>query len=126
MVTSAAMLMDGNEKLALNVVQPAVCRETLSWQESPEVDHIFPQSVFRPKFPLLVDDIGNLAFLGKLRNIRKSDEMPADYFAAESNDALRDNFLITDRALLAPERFEEFVNVRRETIVARVRSVLGR
>jgi hypothetical protein len=124
--TSAEMLMDDNEKLTLNLIQPAVCRETLSWQESPEIDHIFPQSVFRPKFPLLVDDIGNFAFLGKLRNIRKSDEMPADYFASESDDALRDNFLIPDRALLAPERFEEFVKVRRELIVARVRHVLGR
>jgi hypothetical protein len=124
-VTSAEML-DGSEKLALNIVQRTLCRETISWQESPEVDHIFPQSVFRDKYPHLVDDIGNLAFLGKLRNIRKSAEMPADYFAAETNDTLRDNFVISDRALLSPDRFEEFVKTRRELIVERVRNVLGR
>lgn len=123
--TTAAMI-DDDIKLALNLVQPTVCRETLSWQESPEVDHIFPQSVFRPKFPLLVDDIGNLAFLGKLRNIRKSDEMPLDYFKEESDETLRDNFAIADRALLHPDRFEEFVRTRRELIVTRIKAALGR
>lgn len=123
--TRAAMVQD-DIKLALNLVQPTVCRETLSWQESPEVDHIFPQSVFRPKFPVLVDDIGNLAFLGKLRNIRKRDEMPLDYFKDESDEALRDNFAIANRALLHPNRFEDFVSARRELIVTRIRAALGR
>lgn len=125
LITSDVML-DGYEKLSLNIVQRTVCRETVSWQESPEVDHIFPQSVFRPKFGDLVDNIGNLAFLGKLRNIRKSADMPANYFKDETDETLRDNFLIADRSLLCPEKFEEFVAQRRSLIVERIRAELGR
>lgn len=123
---TTAQMLEGNEKLALNIVQPTVARETLSWQESAEVDHVFPQSIYRPKFPLLVDDIGNLSFLGKLRNIRKSDEMPAEYLKGESDRALADNLVISDRSLLSDAKFEEFVNKRRELIIERVKAALGR
>ncbi len=107
------LVWDGQEAAGSNPVAPISIL--------PEI-----QSVFRPKFPLLVDDIGNLAFLGKLRSIRKSDDMPADYFASESDDTLRDNFQILDCGLLASGRFEEFVRVRRELIATRVRNALGR
>jgi CRISPR/Cas system Type II protein with McrA/HNH and RuvC-like nuclease domain len=57
-----------------------VCRESLSWQVKAEVDHIFPQSRYRDRFPELIDDIGNFAYLGKLRNIRKYNDLPWEYF----------------------------------------------
>lgn len=125
-VQSSSEMLNNNPRLALNIAQPTICKTTLSWQENPEVDHIFPQSVFRMKYPSLVDDIGNLAYLGKLRNIRKSDDMPMDYFMDVSDTELRDNYLIPDRALLTPERFEEFVANRRGLILERVREFLGR
>lgn len=106
---------------------PAICRTfSLSWQESAEVDHIFPQSVMRPKYGDLVDDIGNLSYLGKLRNIRKSAAMPADYFKDVKDDELLSYHLIGDRDLLAPDRFEDFVKARREKILAAVKAFLGR
>lgn len=122
--TSAAML-NWNPRLALNIAQPGVARETVSWQSTPEVDHVFPQSVYRPKHGELVDDIGNLAYLGKLRNIRKSAQLPAEYLGTLSDAQLRDEFLIDDRALLEADRFEDFVMARRDYIVARVRDFLG-
>ncbi len=125
-IETSATMLNWNPRLALNIVQRGVARETLSWQSSPEVDHIFPQSLYRPKYGDLVDDIGNFAFLGKLRNIRKSNTPPSDYFKDVSDAALRDEYLIDDRALLAADRFEEFVAARRERIVARAREFLGR
>jgi hypothetical protein len=125
LVTTAEMLND-NPRLALNIAQPTAAKESLSWQESPEVDHIFPQAVLRPKYGDLVDDIGNFSYLGKLRNIRKNDGMPADYFKDTPDEELRNNHLIADRSLLAEEKFEEFVRVRRELILANVKAVLGR
>jgi hypothetical protein len=119
-------MLNAHPSLALNVAQPQVCRETLSWQERPEVDHIFPQSIFRPRFPELVDDIGNLAYLGKLRNIRKSDEMPSIFFAGVSDEDLWDQFLIENRTLLVENRFVDFVTTRRQQIVERVKAFLGR
>ena len=112
--------------LALNIAQPAVARSTLSWQERAEVDHIFPQSVYRPLFGNLVDDIGNLAYLGKLRNIRKSAEEPLSYFEDTPANELKEDFHIEDRSLLARDKFEKFVEAQRTRLVGEVRTFLGR
>lgn len=122
--TSVEMLND-NRTLALNIVQPSVVRETYSWQSRPEVDHIFPQSTYFLAYPELVNDIGNLAFLGKLRNIRKSNQEPWEYFAEVSDEALQEEFLI-DRRLLSKDKFPEFVEARRSRILSSVRDFLGR
>ena len=83
------------------------------------------QSVYRERYPEVVDDIGNLAYLGKLQNIRKNKILPWDYFADCSDDELLTDYLI-DRSLLADDRFENFVTDRRARILERVRSYLGR
>lgn len=125
--TSTTLEMLNNmPRLALNIAQPTVCRETLSWQEQAEVDHIFPQSKVRSKHPLLVDDVGNFAYLGKLRNIRKSNHMPADYFKDVSDEELREDYLIDDRSLLAEDRFADFVQARRNRLVEKAKAFLGR
>jgi hypothetical protein len=118
-------MLNWNVPLALNIVQPRVCRESLVWQAQAEVDHIFPQSRYRERYPDLVDDIGNKAYLGKIRNIRKHAEPPWEYFKDTPDNELDRDFLI-DRRLLADERFEEFVRVRRGRIAAAVREFLGR
>ena len=123
-VTDAEML-NSHQSLALNIVQPGVCRETYAWQARQELDHIFPQSIYRARHLWLVDDIGNKAFLGKLRNIRKSNQPPWEYFADVNDADLKLDFLV-DRRLLADDSFEEFVNSRRESIVAAVKEFLGR
>jgi hypothetical protein len=120
-----AQMLNWNPRLALNIAQPGVARATSSWQSTPDVDHVFPQSIYRPKHGALVDDIGNLAYLGKLRNIRKSNQPPAEYLGKFTDAELRDDFLIDDRALPGEERFEDFVAARRERVVARVRDFLG-
>lgn len=124
-VTTTLEMLNDEPRLALNVAQPKAAQDTLSWQEKAEVDHIFPQSVMRPKHGDLVDDIGNFSYLGKLRNIRKSDSMPADFFKDVNDEELRNYYLIGDRSLLAPDRFQEFINIRRELILAAVKAFLG-
>jgi len=111
--------------LTLNLVQPQVRRETMSWQEKPEVDHIFPRSRYGSQYPTLVNDIGNFAFLGKLRNIRKSNQNPWEYFADIDSQELLDDYLI-DKELLREDSFEALVSDRRERILKRVRNLLGR
>jgi len=124
-IETTAEMLNLNHNLSLNIVQPAVCRDTLSWQVRTEVDHIFPQSVYREKFPDLVDDIGNLAYLGKLSNIQKSAKQPWEYFEGISDEKLRGDFLI-ERSLLTENSFEEFVRARRDLIITKVRESLGR
>jgi hypothetical protein len=124
-IATSAEMLKWNPRLALNIVQPGVCRETLAWQVKAEVDHIFPQSIYRPRYGDLVDDIGNLAYLGKLRNIRKNDQLPWEYFEKVSDEELERNFLV-QRSLLADDKFEEFVATRRELITTSVKQFIGR
>jgi hypothetical protein len=104
----------------------AAARETLSWQEEPQIDHIFPQAQYRMDHGDLVDDVGNLAYLWRLRNIRKSDQPPWEYFHDVSDSELYDQVLIPDRTLLAVDRFTTFVERRRELILEKVRGFLDR
>ena len=124
LATDAAML-NSNQTLALNIVQPGVCRKTFAWQAKPELDHIFPFSLYWHRYPDLANDIGNMAFLGKLRNIRKSNQPPWEYFADVPDSELDQDFLV-DRKLLAHDKFEEFVTSRRARIVAAATEFLGR
>lgn len=125
-ITSVPEMLGWNVRIVLNIAQPNTARDTLSWHERAEVDHIFPQSVYRPIFGDAVDDIGNYAYLGKLRNIRKSNEEPSSYFKDTSDEELLRDFLIEDRALLAPEKFLEFTERRRALLLQVVRDFLGR
>ena len=124
-IDTSAELLNSNQKLALNIVQPSVVRQTYSWQAKPELDHIFPYSTYAFRYPELVNDIGNMAFLGKLRNIRKSDQPPWEYFADVPDNVLKKDFLV-DRSLLTEDKFEEFVMARRESILDDVKEFLQR
>jgi hypothetical protein len=81
-------MLNLNPRLALSIVQPGLAAD-LSWQVAAEVDHIFPQSTDRARFPDLVDDTGNLAYLGKLRNIGKNNQSPWAYFKDISEEETR-------------------------------------
>ncbi len=118
-------LLNWNKKLSLCIALPQAAKETLSWQERAEVDHIFPQSVYRPKYGSLVDDIGNLAFLGKLRNIRKNDQEPSDYFKNISKTELETEFYIDSLDDLIPSNFQSFVENRRKKILTTVKEFLN-
>jgi hypothetical protein len=54
---TTAEMLNANPRLALNIVQRGAGKNSLSWQA--KADHIFPQSIYRERFPELVDDIGN-------------------------------------------------------------------
>jgi hypothetical protein len=125
-IKTTAEMLSWDPRLALNIAQPQAAKDTISWQEKAEVDHIFPQSEYRPTHGDLVDDIGNLSYLGKLRNQRKNAKDPWDYFKDVPDTELREDFLIADRALLAKEKFPEFVEQRRALVLAKVKEFLGR
>jgi hypothetical protein len=91
----------------------------------------------------LPPEAGNLAYLGKLRNIRKSAEEPSIYFKRTSADELteelvtkdftemqtkelRENLLIEDSSLLVKDCFKEFIERRRSRVLESVRAFLGR
>ena len=110
-------------------VRDRVIRQLLGRSEPPpgnDPTWTVDLEVERPKHGDLVDDIGSLSYLGKLRNIRKSDAIPADYFKDVSDEELSSYHLIGDRTLLSPDRFEDFVKARREAVVVAVKEFLRR
>jgi hypothetical protein len=124
-VTTTIDMLNWHPRLALNIVQPAAARDPLSWQEKAEVDHVFPQSVYRSNHPTMIDDVGNLAYLGKLRNIRKSAEEPAVYFANTPDVELRDALLVDSRSWLSTNNFQHFVEQRRARVLDVAKRFLG-
>ena len=123
---TTAEMLQWNTALALNIAQPVAAKDTLSWQEAAAGrSHSSRRPCTVPIYGDLVDDIGNLAYLARLRNIRKNADAPWDYFKDVSDTELRDDFLVDDRSLLAHERFNEFVEKRRVLILKRVREFLG-
>src|ERR1035441_658871 len=93
-----------------------------------EQDHIFPKSALKklgvPE--LLRDDVGNLRYLAKTRNILKSDVLPEENldFYGHEDPELSELFVKALRKL-STESYSRFCSARRERIHAKVRSFLG-
>ena len=114
--------------LVLNIVQGGVSEIQKKRGWSLEQDHIFPKSTLT-KLGVperLRDDVGNLRYLAKTRNILKSDVLPEenlDFYGHEDPD-LHELFF---RALrnLSTESYSRFCSARRERIHDKVRTFLG-
>jgi uncharacterized protein with ParB-like and HNH nuclease domain len=133
-VDVAPRIINSNEYLILNMVY-LFSNKMVNFQpklngNSPEIDHIFPKSKMSRKYKYpssLVNNIGNYMFLEKTLNIEKTNRMPEEYFP----DAVKDqpefftrNIIPPDPDLHKPEKFEDFVNRRRNGIFEIVKSVL--
>lgn len=129
-----ADIVDGNTHLILNLLY-LFNNQIINFQpklngNSPEVDHIFPKSKMSRtyKYPSsIVNNIGNYMFLEKSLNISKNNRLPEDYFPEaikEQADFYDRNFICADPKLHKPEKFEQFVNERREIIFTTIKDVL--
>lgn len=105
---------------------------------TPEVDHIVPQSWLRRRYKEagrepaddLINNVGNYRLLEKDENRDKTDELPDVYYAAAAaNETFRKrHFIEPDVALgreLTIEQYEAFVRVRRRALFDRIKAVLS-
>jgi hypothetical protein len=83
--------------------------------------HRFEEQVIREYPPAVTSGYPST----RPRNQRKNAKDPWDYFKDMPGDELDRDYLV-DRSLLAADKFEEFVNVRRKRIVRVVGEFLGR
>jgi hypothetical protein len=60
--------------------------------------------------------LGNLTFIDRGRNEQIGDSMPEDYLPTIDSRVLEEHFIPTDRLLWKPERYEEFIERRMDTI----------
>jgi hypothetical protein len=114
--------------LILNVVQGGVYEIPKKRGWSLEQDHIFPNSVLtKLGVPDEVkDDVGNLRYLAKTRNILKSATMPdasLEFYGSDERE-LHQLFAAAVQDLTA-ESFTAFCTARRQHIFKKVRVFLG-
>jgi len=114
--------------VVLNVVHGGVYEIPKKRGWSLEQDHIFPNSVLTNLGvpDELKDDVGNLRYLAKTRNILKSASLPdakLDFFG--SDDPHLSALFTAARENLTPESFAAFSTARRQFIYSRVRAFLN-
>ena len=114
--------------LILNVVQGGVYEIPKKRGWSLEQDHIFPNSVLTQLGvpDQIKDDVGNLRYLAKTRNILKSATLPDASLEFYGSDEPELGVLFTAAVQsLTPESFAAFCAARRRFIFQRVRTFLG-
>ena len=119
--------MLNNLDLVLNIIQGGVSEIPQKRGWSLEKDHIFPRSILENKrFPEeLINDVGNLRYINKTRNILKSDSLPDENIEFYgSKDPVLKKLFKEARENLTEETFRSFVQKRKELIVAKVKGFL--
>jgi len=123
---SDSMLYDLD--LVLNIIQGGVFEIPKKRGWSLERDHIFPRGILeRKRFPEeLINDIGNLRYINKTRNILKSDSLPEENieFYGSEDPELKTLFEKA-RVNLTEETFRDFVQKRKKLILSKVNEFLG-
>ena len=105
-----------------------------------EIDHIFPKAVLQKhlmkkydndssQVKKLVNDIGNMAFLSKVSNIKKGKTPPEEYFPPiiqqHGDEVLKAQYISTDSSLWALDRYEDFLKMRRQDIADAINNLMN-
>jgi hypothetical protein len=127
-------IIDANVYLILNLVY-LFNKQVTNFQpvlngNSPEIDHIFPKSKMLKtyKYPSnLVNNIGNYMFLEKSLNISKLNKLPEEYFpiaVKAQRDFFDRNSIPEASQLHKPDKFQDFVTLRRKALYNTILRVL--
>ena len=105
-----------------------------------EIDHIFPKAVLQKhlmkkydndssQVKKLVNDIGNMAFLSKVSNIKKGKTPPEEYFPPiiqqHGDEVLKAQYISTEPSLWALDRYEDFLKMRRQDIADAINNLMN-
>lgn len=116
--------------LALSLLYDEAAWGTMPFHQ----DHIFAQSLFKPRELLREghsdwhskkDRLGNLCLLLARENIGKQDMSPEEWLATREPDFLKLHLIPEDKALWKFEKFPEFLEQRENLIRQRIKSVFG-
>jgi uncharacterized protein with ParB-like and HNH nuclease domain len=127
-VVNEALLKE-NIDLTLNIVQGGVDLNPASVSNKPDKDHIFPRNLLIKKYGEdeikdKMNHFANYRFVGKGWNITKSDKPPMEWAKDMPEDYLMEKYLIP-KEMLYLDKFDEFLRVRTELIVKKVKDFLS-
>ena len=114
-------LLQKNRHLTLHLLQGKTGTKVKYEKNSPEIDHIFPQSVLREKeYDLgIINSYGNFWILSKTKNQNKSNKHPKEYFADVDESILEKVFI--DREMLNYKQVSTFVKDRELKILKKLK-----
>lgn len=118
-------LLQKNKYLTLHLLQGKSGTKVKYIRNSPEIDHIFPQSILREKGHDwgIINSYGNYWILAKTKNQNKSNKHPKEYFA-DVEDAILEKALI-NRDMLDYRQFTSFVRDRETKILQKILKTIG-
>ena len=118
-------LLQKNRHLTLHLLQEKAGTKVKYERNSPEIDHIFPQSVLREKdYDLgIINSYGNFWILSKTKNQNKSNKHPKGYFEDVDDSILEKVFI--DRKMLDYRQFPTFVKNRELKILTKLKKRIG-
>lgn len=113
--------------LILNIIQGGVFEIPRMRGWALERDHIFPRSILEQReiSEELINNIGNLRFINKTRNIMKSYDMPdetIEYYGSSEPELV--TLFLNARENLSEETFRNFVLKRNGLIIQKVKEFL--
>lgn len=94
-----------------------------------EFHHIFPKNILKNKYDRKeINDIANLTFIGKVTNIKISDQNPDVYLekiiTERGTSILEEHCIPTDKELWNVDKFIDFTNKRREHLLGLINDYL--
>jgi uncharacterized protein with ParB-like and HNH nuclease domain len=118
-------LLQKNKHLTLHLLQGKTGAKVKYSRNSPEIDHIFPQSTLKEKkYDYgIINSYGNFWILAKTKNQNKSNKHPKDYFADVDDIVLKKSLIEKDK--LDFRQFPTFVRERELSILTKIKTLIG-
>lgn len=118
-------LLQKNRLLTLHLLQGKSGTKVKYERNTPEIDHIFPQSILKDKeYDLgLINSYGNFWILSKTKNQNKSNKHPKEYFSDVEDSILKKVFI--KREMLDYRQFPTFVKQRENKILEKIKKTIG-
>ncbi|MFH1637560.1 MAG: DUF262 domain-containing protein [Candidatus Woesearchaeota archaeon] len=116
---------DGSAFLVLGLLYPQLDTNPASEKNKPQIDHIFPVSLLKKKYPLAqINSIGNLQFLTATEN-RSKNKLPfKEWMRGLNSQFMEKSFIPQNKRLWALDDYAKFVEKRIGIMFRRVKEIL--
>jgi hypothetical protein len=124
-------ILESDETVILNLIyssKSGINFDPLFAGNIPTIDHIFSQSKLKKEGVKLhlINNIGNLRYVSRDENNKKSDIDLEEYFTDENNSLLniKEHLIPKDKQLWSVSNYSEFITERRKMILENIKAKL--
>ena len=104
----------------------ALSSTNLGTQHLLELHHIFPRAQIADRYDRKdVNEIANIAFISKAANLRIGTTQPSEYLERIRQERLTQQFVPMDRSLWKVDKYQQFLQRRRELLAEGINNVVA-